>query len=73
VALRPLVFAGALALSGLLVTNSALFAAGLPRTVNGKHVMWGAGQSYPATDQISANNLLYHGGTVETVPAVYLV
>ena len=50
-----------------------MFAAGLPRTVNGKHVMWGAGQGYPATDQISANNLIYHGGTVETVPAVYLV
>jgi len=73
VAIRRLVFAGALALSGLLVTNSALFAAGLPRTVNGKHVMWAAGQGYPATDQISANNLIYHGGTVETTPSVFLV
>ncbi len=72
-AIRRLIFAGALALSGLLVTNSALFAAGLPRTVNGKHVMWAAGQGYPATDQISANNLIYHGGTVETTPSVFLV
>ncbi len=72
-AIRRLVFAGALALSGLLITNSALFAAGLPRTVNGKHVMWAAGQGYPATDQISANNLIYHGGTVETTPSVFLV
>jgi hypothetical protein len=35
--------------------------------------MWGAGQGYPSTDQISANNLIYHGGTVEVKPAVYLV
>ena len=38
-------------------------AAGLPRSVNGKHVMWGAGQGYPATDQVSANNLIYHGNS----------
>ena len=50
-----------------------MFAAGLPRTVNGKHVMWGAGQGYPATDQISANNLIYHGGTVEPTPSVFIV
>jgi hypothetical protein len=48
-------------------------AAGLPRTVNGKHIMWGAGQGYPATDQVSANNLIFHGGTVQTKPAVFLV
>src|SRR5438876_1241154 len=36
--------------------------------------MWGLGQGYPsATQQASANNLIYHGGLVETVPAVYLV
>jgi hypothetical protein len=63
----------AVSLSVLVVTGSTLFAAGLPRTVNGKHVMWAAGQGYPATDQISANNLIYHGGTVETIPAVYIV
>jgi hypothetical protein len=63
----------AASLSVLVVTGSTLFAAGLPRTVNGKHVMWAAGQGYPATDQISANNLIYHGGTVETIPAVYIV
>jgi hypothetical protein len=63
----------AVSLSVLVVTGSTLIAAGLPRTVNGKHVMWAAGQGYPATDQISANNLIYHGGTVETIPAVYIV
>ena len=45
----------------------------LPTIVNGKHVMWGLGQGYPSTQQASANNLIYHGGLVETVPAVYIV
>jgi serine protease len=35
--------------------------------------MWAAGQGYPSTDQISANNLIWHGGTVEVTPAVYIV
>src|SRR5438132_4823179 len=61
------------AVSGVLLASSSVFAASLPRVVNGKHVMWGAGQGYPSTDQISANNLIYHGGTVEVIPAVYLV
>jgi hypothetical protein len=47
--------------------------AALPPIVNGKHVMWAAGQGYPSTQQASANNLIYHGGLVETVPAVYIV
>ena len=63
----------AVALSGALSGGPSVSAAGLPREVNGKHVMWGAGQGYPATDQISANNLIWHGGTVEATPAVYLV
>jgi serine protease len=63
----------ALALGGVLIGSSGVSAAGLPRVVNGKHVMWGAGQGYPSTDQISANNLIYHGGTVEVTPAVYVV
>jgi hypothetical protein len=45
----------------------------LPTIVNGKQVMWGSGQGYPSTSQASANNLIYHGGLVETTPAVYLV
>ena len=45
----------------------------LPTIVNGKHVMWAAGQGYPSTQQASANNLIYHGGLVETLPAVYIV
>jgi hypothetical protein len=44
-----------------------------PPVVNGKHVMWGAGQGYPAATQASANNLIYHGGLVETTPSLYLV
>jgi hypothetical protein len=47
--------------------------AGLPPVVNAKHVMWGAGQGYPSTQQASTDNLIYHGGLVETVPAVYIV
>src|ERR1700716_741034 len=70
---RKALLAATLAVSCLFAGNSTIFAAELPRTVNGKHVMWGAGQGYPSTEQISANNLIYHGGTVETVPAVYLV
>lgn len=45
----------------------------LPTTINGNHVMWGAGQGYPSTDQAGANNLIYHGGLVETIPAVYVI
>lgn len=60
-------------LLGAIAVSPAALAAGLPRTVNGKHVMWAAGQGYPSTDQTSANNLLYHGGTVQTVPAVFIV
>ncbi len=35
--------------------------------------MWVAGQGYPSLQQASANNLIYHGGLVETKPAVYIV
>ena len=64
----------AVVLGATLTGGSTGFAAGLPREVNGKHVMWAAGQGYPAaSDQASANNLIYHGGLVETVPAVYIV
>jgi serine protease len=37
--------------------------------VNGKHVLWGIG----STGTPSANNLIYHGGLVETTPATYIV
>ena len=53
------------------IANS--YAGDLPVFVNGKHMMWGMGQGYPSTQQASANNLIYHGGLVETTPAVYLV
>jgi hypothetical protein len=59
--------------SVLLLSVSPARAASLPTIVNGKHVMWGLGQGYPSTQQASANNMIYHGGLVETVPAVYIV
>jgi hypothetical protein len=63
----------ALGLSLSFIASSYADTGGLPTTVNGKHVMWGAGQGYPSTQQASANNLIYHGGLVETTPAVYIV
>ena len=55
----------------LLIASPAAHAApGLPTAVHSKHVMWAAGQGYPSLQQASANNLIYHGGLVETVPAV---
>src|SRR5947209_16192072 len=71
--LGRLVIVAILAL-GLAFRSSGTGHAGdLPTNLNGKHVMWGMGQGYPSTQQASANNLIYHGGLVETVPAVYLV
>ncbi|MGH7904647.1 MAG: hypothetical protein ACREPA_11085 [Candidatus Dormibacteraceae bacterium] len=72
---RTALLGGLLAAAGCLLINSSagLASSGLPTVVNGKHVMWGAGQGYPSTQQASANNLIYHGGLVETKPAVYLV
>lgn len=62
--------ASALALGG---TARGHADTGLPLTVNGHHVMWGLGQGYPSTEDASASNLIYHGGLVETTPAVYIV
>jgi len=69
---RPVVVLAAAAGVALLPIQSGL-AGGLPTNIHGKHVMWGMGQGYPTAQQVSANNLIYHGGLVETVPAVYLV
>ncbi|TMC54818.1 MAG: hypothetical protein E6J20_02495 [Chloroflexi bacterium] len=68
-------FFGALAvLIGIFMFSSPVAeASSLPVTVNGKHVMWGKGQGYPSAAQIAPNNLIYHGGLVETTPSVYLV
>ena len=60
-----------LALTLGTIANS--YAGDLPVFVNGKHMMWGMGQGYPSTQEASANNLIYHGGLVETTPAVYIV
>lgn len=70
---RSAIVALVLSIIALTVSTATLSASGLPRTVGGKHVMWAADQGYPSTDQTSANNLIYHGGTVQTVPAVFLV
>jgi serine protease len=61
----------ALSISGLSVGHADTTT--LPLTINGKHMMWGLGQGYPSTEDASASNLIYHGGLVETTPAVYLV
>lgn len=67
--------AGLATLLGALAANpvAARAGSGLPPVVGGKHVMWGMGQGYPSTKEASANNLIYHGGLVETKPAVYIV
>jgi serine protease len=57
----------------LLSVQVNVAAAGLPTHVGAKHVMWAKGQGYPTAQQVSANNLIYHGGLVETVPSIYLV
>src|SRR5690242_11782701 len=62
-----------LSVGAVIVTSPSVFAAGLPTTVHGKHVMWAADQGYPSTDQVAPNNLIYHGGTVQTVPSVFIV
>ena len=53
----------------LLSTSTALGSTAQPLVINGKHVFWGLGVAVPT----SANNLLYHGGLVETAPATYAV
>jgi hypothetical protein len=66
------VLSGALGI--LFVTAQVAYAGtSLQANVGAKHVMWAMGQGYPSTQQASANNLIYHGGLVQTVPAVYLV
>lgn len=70
---RPTVVLAAAIGVVLLAVQINVVASVLPTHVGGKHVMWGQGQGYPAAQQVSANNLIYHGGLVETVPSVYLV
>lgn len=54
-------------------TSASGSGAGLPLVVGSKHVLWSAGPGAPSTNGASANNLIYHGGLVETKPAVYLI
>src|SRR5437870_11727948 len=67
--LRPLIAVGA-ALLALGLSTSATFGStpNLP-VVNGKHVFWGIVAAGPS----STNNLIYHGGLVQTTPATYVV
>jgi hypothetical protein len=58
------------ALAALVLSGSAGSATtGLSPTLNGVHVMWPQGVASPP----STDNLIYHGGLVETTPAVYVV
>ncbi|HZT65888.1 MAG TPA: hypothetical protein VFA11_08870 [Acidimicrobiales bacterium] len=44
-----------------------------PLNINGKHVFWARGvRSAASLSTATANNLIYHGGAVETTPKVYL-
>jgi hypothetical protein len=70
---RPVVVLAAAIGVVLLSVQVNVVASGLPTHVGAKHVMWAKGQGYPTAQQVSANNLIYHGGLVETVPSVYLV
>ncbi len=66
---RPLVAIGA-ALAALVLSTSASYGAGSqPLVVGSKHVFWGIGSTPP----VAPNNLIYHGGLVERVPATYLI
>ncbi len=60
----------AVALSALLLSTSTAFGSTVrPPVINGKHVFWGLGVATAA----SPNNLVYHGGRIETPPATYAV
>jgi serine protease len=60
----------AAAAGAILLGTPASSASGtLSPTLNGIHVMWPAG----VASAPSPNNLIYHGGLVETPPSVYLV
>ena len=69
----PILAAAAAAGTLLATATPGMASTSVPTVVNAKHVMWGMGQGYPSTQQASPNNLIYHGGLVETTPAVYIV
>jgi hypothetical protein len=72
--MRRLAAAAALGASLALIGASTGYAGDLPTTVNGKHVMWGQGQGYGGSSaQTNQDQLIFHGGLVETTPKVYLV
>jgi hypothetical protein len=57
-------------LSALMLSAATAFGAtGQPLVIQGKHVFWGLGVASPP----SANNLIYHGGAIQTTPATYAV
>ena len=58
-----------MALAALLLSTMTAGAGTQPLVIGGKHVFWGFGVATPA----SANNLIYHGGTIESTPATYAV
>ena len=64
----PIAVGAALLALGLSTSASFGSAPNLP-VVNGKHVFWGIGAASPS----STNNLIYHGGLVETTPSTYVV
>jgi hypothetical protein len=65
-ACSPQTAGGTASVSRLSVSSAT---GGHAPVVNGRHVFWGLGTTLAA----SPNNLVYHGGLVETVPATYIV
>jgi hypothetical protein len=70
--LALLASAAALAVSSSPLAASADVVSDLSPNVGSVHVLWQTGH-YHSDAQLNANQLLWHGGTVETKPAVYLV
>ena len=56
----------------LAPTTAADVTSDLPTNVGSAHVLW-TKDHYTSDAQTNQNQLIYHGGTVETKPAVYLV
>jgi hypothetical protein len=68
-----LIAALGIALGTALSTAGAGQAGSLPTTIGGRHMMWTVGQGATPDPQSTANQLIGHGGLVETKPAVYIV
>lgn len=72
---RRLVAGAVASLGGMFLltsTASAAVTSDLPINVGSAHILW-TKDHYTSDATLDANQLIYHGGAVETTPAVYLV